>query len=143
MNIEDETILARTIYGEARSEDDEGRRAIAHVVLNRVSRCLSIGHGPDHTIAAACLRPFQFSCWNWNDPNRDKLMAVENGDPVFRACRSAVRAAELEIDFTHGARHYLTTARRAQGWPLSWGIFAQEREPCYVHGGHLFYNDLN
>ena len=33
--LEDVLLCARTVWGEARSEDQVGRRAVAHVMINR------------------------------------------------------------------------------------------------------------
>lgn len=133
MLYEDRLILARTVYGEARGEDDEGRRAVAHVVMNRVTVAQATG-GKDHTVAAACLRWKQFSCWGYGDPNRALLLTVGDGDAAYRLCMASVRAAEIELDFTSGARWY-----HATGASPAW---AAGKTPCYSHGRHVFYNDI-
>ena len=131
---EDRLILARTIYGEARGEDEKGKRAIAHVVFNRVTFAYGTG-GRDHTVAAACLRWKQFSCWNWGDPNRAKVLAVSEADAVLKACLFAVRMAEAELDFTGGARWY-----HAAGAAPVWAV---GKTPCFVHGQHVFYDAID
>lgn len=50
-------IIARTIYAEARSEGEEGMRAVASVIYNRAK-------GKDSDFALVCIKPWQFSCWN-------------------------------------------------------------------------------
>ncbi len=55
--------MALTMYLEARSEGYDGLIAVGSVILNRAKqRGLSIKQ--------VCLQPFQFSCFNENDPQR-------------------------------------------------------------------------
>ncbi len=58
-------LLARCIWGEARGEPIQGKLAVAHVVLNRVKAQSYYGK----TIRDVILKPWQFSCFNENDPN--------------------------------------------------------------------------
>ena len=53
----DIAIIAKTLYGEARGEGDEGMRYVATVIYNR-------GKGNKNNYAEECLKPKQFSCWN-------------------------------------------------------------------------------
>lgn len=127
---EDLDILARTIYGEARGEDWEGKIAVGHVVLNRAIR-------RDTSAAHEAQRPWQFSCWNHNDPNRAKLLAVTEADAAFRECLRAAEAVltGAEPDPTEGATHYHT--------PAVSPFWSRGKEPCAVIGGHLFFNDID
>ena len=136
VTLEDIMIGARTIYGEARGEKYDGMKAIGHVLINRVAR--KIGD-PDHTIASAALRHRQYSAWNEGDANRIAMQEANVSDPTFRKCLSAMIEALDEADPTNGARHYMTAARLAQGWPKSWG---PERKPVARIGDHLFFNDV-
>lgn len=124
-------ILARTIYGEARGEDDTGRRAVAHVIINRWRH----GSRKDHSIAAACLRWRQFSAWNEDDPNRAKMESVMIDSATFRRCVVSAFTAIDEDDFTKRALHYHT-----RGVEPSW---SQGHEPCFQTTGHLFFNDID
>ncbi len=134
ITLEDLLVASRTVYGEARGESFKGQRAVMHVILNRVGRS-----NRDHSVASVCLRGYQFSCWNRKDPNRDKLLSVDVSSDKFRRALCAVLTAIDEPDFTDNARHYLTRARRTQGWPRSWG---EVREPCFKLGDHLFFNNV-
>lgn len=51
------SIIARTLYAEARGESHEGRLAVASVIWLR-------GSGDATRMAQACISPRQFSCWN-------------------------------------------------------------------------------
>ncbi len=133
--------LARTVYGEARSEPLQGQIAVAHVVLNRYAQpgwwTRQQGDGvPDDTIEAACLDPWQFSCWNDGDPNRAKLEAATLADPALRramavAC-AAVEGLEGFGDPTGGATHYHARSIRPD-----WDYEALS-EPVAI-GAHHFY----
>ena len=120
---------ARTVWGEARGEDYEGQVAVAHVLLNRVKA----RHRREHTLSGVCLEPFQFSTWNENDPNRDKLMRLGPHDRAYMVAYRAVLDAvlDLEDDQTLGATHY-----HALGVSPNWAV---GEEPSAVIGRHLFY----
>ena len=129
--LEDVLIGARTIFGEARGEPYEGMKAVAHVLINR----WRFKQGDrDHSVAAAALRWLQFSAWNENDPNRERLQAANLGDPKFRLALRAMLEAIDEKDMTLGARHYHTTAISPK--------WAQGKMPCVIIGAHAFYNDV-
>ena len=130
-------ILARTIYGEARGESVRGQEAVAAVVINRVRRAAERGgYWWGGTVVDICTKPFQFSCWNPNDPNRAKIEAVAADDPAFacglRIAKRAVRGALS--DPTGGATHYHTAAI-APSW-------AAGHEPSARIGNHVFYNSV-
>ena len=66
---EDTKIMAKTIWGEARGESDEGKIAVGWVIRNRAEKPKWWGK----TISGVCLKKWQFSCWNSNDPNANKI----------------------------------------------------------------------
>jgi N-acetylmuramoyl-L-alanine amidase len=103
---EPDTLLACTIWGEARGEDLLGKLAVAHVVLNRLIRK---GLGPDG-VARIVLAKWQFSCWNVNDPNSEKMVAPikHSNAVVWDACATiaALALAGCTVDPTKGASHY-------------------------------------
>jgi len=130
-------ILARTLYGEARGETVRGKEAVACVILNRVRRAQHRGgYWWGHSIEQVCLKPWQFSCWNENDPNRAKILSVEPGHRVFDTClRIARRAVSGCLDDpTRGATHY-----HAEHVMPPW---SRGRPACAEIGHHLFYNDV-
>lgn len=125
--------FARTIYGEARGEDDEGRRLVAHVIMNRYRTA----YRNKRSIAAVCQDPWQFSCWNANDPNRARLLTVDLGNRVFRGCFLVAletvdrKASPLPME----TRHYYAD------W-IPEPIWARGKEPVAVHGHHRFYEGV-
>ena len=126
-------ILAKTIYGEARGESVAGQEAIANVILNRVKMNLIHPMWWGKSITEVCLKPFQFSCWNKNDPNHDLLMQDLSDNKVYQMClRVAKRAlAGFLPDETKGATHYHTLACNP--------AWAKCAVPCAQIGHHLFY----
>jgi spore germination cell wall hydrolase CwlJ-like protein len=130
-------ILARTILGEARGEPEAGQIAVAHVARNRAraSKRKPALYG-DGTIASACLQPFQFSCWNKNDPNRARIEKASLDDPALQAALLAALSVVLgkKADPTFGSTHY---HRRdlAPKW-------AANKLAAAIIGAHAFYNDI-
>lgn len=129
--------LARTIWGEARGEGSLGMQAVACVVMNRlaVSRDMG-GFWWGRSVIDICQKPYQFSCWNRNDPNYRKLLHVDCRDRFF-ACALAMAQQVIAgriSDPTHEATHYHTA-----------GIFpfwSRAQEPIAVIGKHIFYRIL-
>jgi N-acetylmuramoyl-L-alanine amidase len=125
-------IAALTIHGEARGCTQAGRTAIAHTIINRAKAKRWWGAGvprhPDHSLAAVCLKPWQFSCWNTSDPNSkllNNLRATYREAIQDRHCRNALKALidaldGHELDQTGGATHYLTTALHKSGKAPEW-----------------------
>ena len=124
--------LARTLYGEARGELYGGKVAVACVVINRVKARSWYGD----SVAAVCLKPYQFSCWNADDPNREKIEAATEDDDDFRECLDvATRALAGEFpDLTFGSRHYHTP-----GVTPKW---SRGKTPIIKIGEHLFFNNV-
>ena len=129
-------ILAKTIYGEARGESVAGQEAVANVILNRVKMNLIQPMWWGKTIQEVCLKPFQFSCWNKNDPNFKILQGDLSQNPVYQICeRIAKRAlAGCLKDNTNGATHYHSFACHP--------LWARHLVPCAQIGHHLFYKGV-
>ncbi len=73
--------LARTIYGEARGENTASKKAVAWVIRNRVE-APAYGRSYEEVV----LRPYQFSCWNKNDPNYPKISSPDMGGRAWYEC---------------------------------------------------------
>lgn len=128
-NPSDVDTLARTIYGEARGEPDEGKQGVANVVMKRVQ----LGWKGDHDAKSVCLHHAQFSCWLDSDPNKPVIMAVKAKDPVFAKCIAiAVSALSGNLsDVTGNADSYERVGTNAY-----WGKYLT---PTRVIGHHAFY----
>ncbi len=134
---EDIDTLARTIYGEARGESVSGQEAIAEVVMNRVHFSKRRGrYWWGNTVSEVCRYPWQFSCWNQEDPNYRVITRVPDTDLIFCICkRIAARAVAGTLeDKTCGATHYHTKNVRP-----AWSV---GKIPCAEIGRHFFYNDI-
>lgn len=125
-----EVYLAKTIWGEARGEGLKGMQAVANVIMNRVSR----GGWYGASVKDVVLKPYQFSCWNENDPNRALLDAI--GETTLNAS-GAMSVAEAAIngtlrDITGGATEYHNKNIKPN-W--NW----DKLEQTTVIGNHIFY----
>lgn len=141
----DVRFMACTLYGECRGEPHEGQVAVAWVIRNRASRRRFVTlPGTEGAVKAACLAPWQFSCWNANDPNMPLLrsMAEYAGQPKELVRLEVVALGVLEgriDDPTNGGDHYhtITQPSWAKAWPPEWAPTMAE---CARFGGHVFYN---
>lgn len=109
-----EGILHRILlWGEARGETDDAGAlesvamlAVAFVPANRAARRKT-------SIRAEILRPWQFSCFNANDPNRAKLLDAPTIDPAsWERADTVVDLFEsgLVLDPSRGATHYVVAS---------------------------------
>ncbi|EHS48894.1 cell wall hydrolase SleB [Rhizobium sp. PDO1-076] len=133
---DEQLILARTIYGEARSESEMGREAVAEVILNRKAS----PRYPD-SIIAVCLQHRQFSCWNARDPNRAKIIHLQPGaDRDFDECLVvAGEALAGKINhLTDAVLHYHSTSIGSPDWVRKSPRAFMERKI----GRHLFYRGI-
>ncbi len=131
-------VLARTLYGEARGESLRGKEAVACVIMNRLHIATAQpGHRWGSTVEEVCLSPWQFSCWNEDDPHRNALEAANEGDAVFASCVRIARRAVRNVlaDPTGGATHY-----HAMGALPFW---ARGQTPTAIIGGHVFYTGID
>lgn len=122
-------VIARTIWGEARGEGIEGMAAVADVIRNRVKAGAWYGA----TFEEVCKKPKQFSCWNTNDPNYQKLLHVNDSDEQFKYAKLIAGATvdgTLE-NITGGATHY-----HARTMYPSWASSLTETARI---GNHIFY----
>lgn len=122
-------VLARTLWGEARGEGQRGMQAVANVIMNRVNALSWFGN----TVESVCKKPYQFSCWNANDPNSRQCQMVTTADAAFKQCLNiATLAVNGRLaDITGGANHY-----HAAGTHPSW---ADNSKKTAVIGNHIFY----
>ena len=126
----DTETVAKTIYGEARSEGVEGMRAVAHVIANRVAQPRWWGKG----WRGVCLKPKQFSCWNEGDPNRDRLLYISRHDRGYNEAYTiavSVMGGFDTDDPTGGADHYHNNSV-APSW-------SDDAKRTAVIGRHIFY----
>jgi len=105
-DLSEKDILARLIYGEARGESDEGKKAVANVVRNRLKKKSWYGK----SYKEVSLKPKQFSCFNQEDPNYKILTELVIFDPIYGKCLEiACDIINNKIkDNTESSTHYHT-----------------------------------
>jgi len=136
LNEDEVRLLAATVWGEARSEGEDGMRAVAHVMVNR------IGPRFGEDLATVILSPRQFSVWNNGDPNRRTVINLARDpssistDPQWIVADQIAREvlSGQSVDPTGGALFYHTRAVRPR-----WARIGQGRQ---VIGQHIFYADV-
>lgn len=146
MNYDDTDVLvmAKTLYGEIRGYDHPSQIAVGWAIRNRAERrnmpfFAGDKLGQNGAVSRVCLFPWQFSCWNHNDPNR----------PLLDALKADMLIAQLDIarevlkgeaqDLTLGGDHYYTEAKPvwAAEWPPAW---AQQYKRTAQVGPHIFHD---
>jgi spore germination cell wall hydrolase CwlJ-like protein len=136
MNRWDREVFARTLWMECRGEDDEGRRAVAHVIWNRFARAAG-----KTRIAGICMADQQFSCWNAarDDSNREAMNAIDrDDDPLLEQMHSIIR------DIEAGARDPIDGATLYHAdWMLQPPNWALEGKAKFVKqvGHHRFFRE--
>ena len=129
---DDMTVMAGTLWGGARNQGDEGMIAVGHVILNRVKAKSWYGD----SVKGVCLKAWQFSCWNDNDPNKEKILALDYSDDAFcKAVTISYYLLKNKIDDpTNGSTHYHTTTISPK--------WVEDKQPTVVLGDHMFYNNI-
>ena len=126
--------LARTAYGEGRGEGEEGMHLIQKVIKNRAE---SGGkYNWPKTAYEVALQPYQFSAWNKNDPNREKMLSLDENstDPHFTKALGLVNKPLPEkLKQFKDADHYHTT-KVSPSWSKSGKL-----RKLGQHGNHIFY----
>lgn len=120
-------ILTRTLWGEARGEPRAGQIAVVHVIRNRALHRRT-------SAAVECQRPWQFSCWNRDDPNRAPMLALRVDHPDYLRLRDVAEEAWAMQDTTQGARHYYAISMHP---PPTWSTYPGAKAVMTI-GGHIF-----
>lgn len=133
----DADIFARTLYGEAEAGNKADAIAIARVILNR----MALPNWPS-TASGVCLQPWQFSCWNANDPNRQRILNAKGA--WWEECQHIAKNAlsgKLPPDQTSRSTHYYANWVKMPKW-------AKGKEPVLIvphesGNAHLFFNNID
>jgi spore germination cell wall hydrolase CwlJ-like protein len=134
----DRDVLARTLWGEARGEEPAGMVAVAWAIRNRVDDGKAKSWWGEGYIGV-CQKPWQFSCWNSNDPNFPFLSGAK---PIpkaeFAMCQLAAQQVinDVKPDPTGGATHYYSTTMPK---PPKWVTGAKQTLKL---GHHVFFKDV-
>lgn len=140
----DATVLARTLWGEARSQGEVGMHAVCNVIQNRAANpgwwgdsirsvCL------DHVVEKSGRVVYQFSSWNTFDPQAPKMRSAAPIDDASYAIADslALRAVTGRLpDITGGADHYCAEYIATPKWAVG-------HPPTFIYGEpgarHLFF----
>jgi N-acetylmuramoyl-L-alanine amidase len=146
MNFDDTDLLvmAKTLYGEIRGYDHASQVAVAWAIRNRAERNnmpFFAGErlGKAGAVSRVCLYPWQFSCWNHNDPNRPLLDALKPDQLDHQLSLAKLVLGDQESDPTLGGDHYYTEAKPvwAAEWPPAW---AHQYKRTAQVGPHIFHD---
>lgn len=127
----DLTVLAGTLYGEVRGCSDQERENVAQVILNRYHT------GWGLSIQKVCLAPWQFSCWNAKDVNREKILTAAQKDPktwteMLNIASSALSGTNP--DRVNGAdSYYAKSMKKAPFWATAPAV------KTFEDGAHIFW----
>jgi spore germination cell wall hydrolase CwlJ-like protein len=124
-------LAARTIWQEARGEMEDGQRAIAHVIVNR----LRDGRW-GKSLASVCMWDRQFSGWNNSDPNRIASCTLPDDNPALARFREFITEAMTgaDPDPTNNSTHYFNPKIVNPPWA--------EGKPYKQIGNHRFLRDV-
>lgn len=131
-------IATRTLYGEGekRGGGAEDEKLIAWVIRNRAEYGQEVGgYWWGDTIEKVCLHPWQFSCWNQNDPNRAVILELDETSAAYKKCEQIARGvftASRNSDLTKSADHYFHDSIDAPDW-------SKQGVRTISLGGHNFY----
>jgi len=112
----DQMILARAIFGEARSLPEQGRAAVGWVVKNRIG-----GQAWGNNYHEVILHPKHFSAFNPSDPNlpyvKNPLLDQTQSKDWYECYKIAGQIISGEMkDQTGGANHYFSTFIKPPHW---------------------------
>jgi spore germination cell wall hydrolase CwlJ-like protein len=128
-------IAVRTMWGEARNQNDAGLAAVAWVLRNRL---YSGKWG--HDLAGVCFWPEQFSCWNADCPERVAMVTVNETDKEYARCHDTllnVFATDATKDPINGAMYYFQPS--AKLFLPNWAV---GMEYVGTFGTQRFYKEM-
>lgn len=131
----DIVISALTCWGEARGEPADGKIAVLQVIKNRAEK--------NNTYPAVeCLKPYQFSCWNKNDPNYPKLQAflkdMSKFDPFYLNLAKRVLNGDLAFPALANCYWYMTKSLYDSPKRPKW---ADKLKVLATIGNHVFLGE--
>jgi spore germination cell wall hydrolase CwlJ-like protein len=138
----DKEILARTIFGEASNQGEEGMTAVGNVILNRYRSNLPKYKTKDFEgIKSVILKPYAFTVYNdKKDENYNRMMsATKENESYAKALDIAEKLLTGKIkDNTGGATHYFNPDEADPYWKDS-----PLMTPLKKIGNHSFYLEAN
>jgi N-acetylmuramoyl-L-alanine amidase len=130
----DRDVLTRTLFGEAGNETDAGQVAVIHSIRNRLLRGPAKRFGG--TPAGVCQKPWQYSCWNANDPMLARMKAMDPNSATYKRLAEVVDRAWQMPDTIGGADHYFANYIAKPRWA------DPPARMTARHGVHMFFADV-
>ena len=124
----EQRILAQTILAEARGDGRAGMYAVAACIKVRAQK-------RNLSFKQVCLQPYQFSCWNKNDPNRKKMDLLLTLPQAEYAWQLARNMDKVNTEVINQADHYMTIKL----WKTGKVKWARGHKPVAFWGGHAFF----
>ena len=121
-------IVAQTILAEARGDGRAGMYAVAACIKVRAQK-------RNLSFKQVCLQPYQFSCWNKNDPNRNKMDLLLTLPQAEYAMRLARNMHKVNTEVINQATHYMTVKL----WKTGRVKWARGQKPVAFWGSHAFF----
>ena len=113
--------LTKVVYGEARGESDEGKRAVAHVVINRTKKS-------GKSIQYECSKKGQF----YGYTAAGSMSDAKAKEACQKIAQDAINGTSS--DPTNGATFFFSGSK-VPNW-------ASGKQPCATIGGHKFYKGI-
>lgn len=110
----DKPIAVVTIACEASNRSHAVRQGVAASLFNRLAL-----KRYGHTIAAICLKRFQYSEWNADaadNANLERVASLPDDDAVILDCAVAYDEVAAGADSTDGATHFYDESIPAPSW---------------------------
>ena len=124
----EQRIVAQTILAEARGDGRAGMYAVACCIKVRAQK-------RNLSFKQVCLQPYQFSCWNANDPNRSKMDLLLTLPQAEYAMLLARNMHKVNTEVINQATHYMTVKL----WKTGRVKWARGQKPVAFWGCHAFF----
>ncbi|KAL3276042.1 hypothetical protein HHI36_020771 [Cryptolaemus montrouzieri] len=131
VKMDDKEIFAKTVYGEARGEPEEGQIWVAWVIKNRARANKSYWGGSK--IGDVCRKPLQFSSWNGKS---DIVVNDRRTYEKIKRLTDSIYDAPASEDPTGSSDHF--HSKNMKKYP-SWIRNCNEVKTI---GNHIFYKSI-
>jgi spore germination cell wall hydrolase CwlJ-like protein len=135
-NLDERTLLALTLVGEAGGEGQQGMQAVGNVIMNRARQNIR-----GNTVSEVIMSPRQFSVWNNVNPST-RLAAINSASAGSAVARQYQQAYDLAGNLLSGRASDITggaTSYHARYVNPPW---ADPSKRTVVIGQHIFYKGI-